>query len=93
MATEQQAGELRTQGVINAANDPDSNVTADDAEKAIVEESKNAGIPAFKFDPNASPEEKRAQARAVRAPRDKITHVHPDHDRFEPSAESIWHAG
>jgi hypothetical protein len=65
MSTERQAAELRTQGVVNAANDPDSQVTVDDAEKAMVEEAKNAGIPAFKFDPDASLEEKRAQARAV----------------------------
>jgi len=52
-----------------AARDPNSAFTAQDAEKVIVDESKKAGAPAFQFDPNASPEEKAAQARAVRQPR------------------------
>lgn len=47
------------------ARDPDTNVTAKDAEKVIMDESKKAGAPAFEFDPNASPEEKAAQAKAV----------------------------
>jgi hypothetical protein len=32
----------------------------------MVEESKKAGVTALSFDPNASPEEKKAQAKAVR---------------------------
>lgn len=60
-----QARELKTQAVMDAAVNPESSITADDAQKEIVEQSKNAGIAAFTFDPNASPEEKRAQARAV----------------------------
>ncbi len=47
------------------AQDPNSSVTSDDAQKKMVEESKKAGVPAFIFNPNASPEEKAAQARAV----------------------------
>jgi hypothetical protein len=66
MATPQaQATELKTQGVIEAAEDPNSSVTSGDAQKKIVEESKNAGIQAYTFDPDASPEEKKAQIKAV----------------------------
>lgn len=68
MATAQQASELKQQGAIDAARDPESSVTADDAQKKLVEESKNAGVAAYTFDPDASPEEKRAQARAVCCP-------------------------
>lgn len=59
------AAELKTQGVIEAANDPDTSVTAEDAGKKMVQESKKAGVAAFTFDPNASTEEKAAQAKAV----------------------------
>lgn len=66
MATPQaQAAELKAQGVIEAAEDPNSSVTAGDAQKKIVEESNNAGIQAFTFDPDATPEQKRAQIKAV----------------------------
>ncbi|KAI1200925.1 C2 domain-containing protein [Nemania serpens] len=64
MATSQQASELKQQGAIDAARDPASSVTADDAQKLLVSESKNAGVAAFTFDPDASPAEKRAQAKA-----------------------------
>ncbi|KAI0970202.1 C2 domain-containing protein [Xylaria arbuscula] len=64
MATAQETSELKQQGAIEAARDPASSVTADDAQKKLVEESKNAGVAAFTFDPDASPEEKRAQAKA-----------------------------
>jgi hypothetical protein len=57
--------EIKAQGAVEMANDPNSSVTADDAQKKIVEESKKAGVAAFTFDPNASPEAKAAQARAV----------------------------
>ena len=60
-------GELKQQGVEELARDPKSNVTADDAQKVIVEESKKAGAVALTFDPNATPEEKAAQARSVRS--------------------------
>ncbi|KAL5320922.1 hypothetical protein ACEPPN_011732 [Leptodophora sp. 'Broadleaf-Isolate-01'] len=58
------AAELKTQGVVEAAQDPDSSVTAEDAEQRIVAESKKAGVVAFSFDPDATPEQKAAQARA-----------------------------
>ena len=66
MATAKDASELKVQGVVEAAQDPESNVSALDAQKKIVEESKKLGVTAFTFDPDASPEEKKAQARAVR---------------------------
>ena len=48
-----------------AARDPNSNVTSEDAERAIVEETKKAGYQAYQFDPSATPGQKAAQARAV----------------------------
>lgn len=66
MATVQAANELKQQGAIEASQDPNSSVTAADAERKIVEASREAGVTAFTFNPDASPEEKRAQARAVR---------------------------
>ena len=39
--------------------------TAEDAQKDMVEEAENAGVTAFTFDPDASPEKKRQQARSV----------------------------
>jgi hypothetical protein len=59
------AAELKAQGVVEAAQDPNSSVTAEDAQHKIVQESKKAGVAAFEFDPNATPEQKAAQARAV----------------------------
>lgn len=66
--TTRSEGELKAQGVIEAAQDPNSGVTAEDAQQKIVTESKKAGVPAFTFDPNATPEQKAAQARAVGTP-------------------------
>ncbi|KAI1093498.1 tricalbin [Rostrohypoxylon terebratum] len=60
---EREANELKQRGAIEAARDPESSVTSNDAQKKLVEESKNAGVAAFTFDPNASTEEKRAQAK------------------------------
>lgn len=60
-----EAQELKQQGAIEAARNPESSVTADDAQRQMVEQSKNAGVAAFTFDPDATPEQKRAQARAV----------------------------
>lgn len=65
MATEREATELKQQGAIEAARDPESSVTADDAKRMVVEQSKNAGVAAFTFNPDASPEEKAAQVREV----------------------------
>ncbi|KKY24469.1 putative membrane bound c2 domain protein [Phaeomoniella chlamydospora] len=56
--------ELKQQGAIEAAQDPNTKVSSEDAQKVLVNETKKAGGQAFEFDPNASPEEKAAQARA-----------------------------
>lgn len=66
MASEKQIHELKQQGAIEAAMDPNSSVSAEDAQRKLVEDSKSAGVAAYSFDPNASIEEKKAQARAVR---------------------------
>jgi hypothetical protein len=60
-----QAGELKQQGALEAARDPNSKVTAEDAEHTVIKEARKAGAPAFEFDPNASAEEKAAQANSV----------------------------
>lgn len=60
-----QASELKQQGVLEAARDPHTNVSAEDAEKAVINEAKKSGSAALQFDPNASAEEKAAQARSV----------------------------
>ncbi|KAH7375943.1 tricalbin-1 [Plectosphaerella cucumerina] len=65
MSTAPEKNELKVQGVVEAAQDPESNVTADDAQKKILEESRKAGVTAFTFDPDASREEKRRQTRAA----------------------------
>lgn len=65
MATEQAASELKLQGAIEASRDPQSSVTAEDAEQKILQETRAAGVEAFRFDPDASTAEKKAQAREV----------------------------
>ena len=59
------AGELKSQGAAMAAQDSKSSVTAEDAEAVMADESNKAGVPAFQFDPDASPEAKAAQVRSV----------------------------
>lgn len=66
MATEQHAHELKQQGAIEAARDPNSSVTANDAEHTMLAEAHQGGSAAMQFDPDASLAEKRAQARSVR---------------------------
>ena len=68
MATAASVAELKQQGAFEAAADPNSSVTADDARIKAEIESKKAGVQAFSFDPNASPEQKAAQARSVSLP-------------------------
>ncbi|KAF2186388.1 tricalbin [Zopfia rhizophila CBS 207.26] len=58
------ASELKQQGALEAAQEPDSNVSAESAEKTVLDEARKGGSAAFQFDPDASPEEKRAQARS-----------------------------
>ena len=57
-------GELKSQGAAEAARDPNSSVTAQDAERVAVDESNKAGSAALQFDPDATPAEKAAQAGA-----------------------------
>ncbi|KAF2090400.1 tricalbin [Saccharata proteae CBS 121410] len=64
MATGREAAELKEQGAIEAAQDPNTAVSPHDAERAVLREATKAGAPAMEFDPDASPEEKAAQARA-----------------------------
>ena len=59
------ASELKQQGAVEAANDPNSSVDAQEAEQKMLAESKKAGAAAFEFDPDASPEQKAAQLREV----------------------------
>ena len=63
--TSRAVGELKSQGAAEAAQDPDSKVSAQDAERTMVNETLKAGGAAYQFDPNASPEEKAAQAQSV----------------------------
>ena len=57
--------EAKQEVAIDAARDPSSAFSAQDAQRVIVNESKKAGAPAFQFDPHATPAEKAAQAKAV----------------------------
>lgn len=59
--------EMKQEVVEELAQDPTSSITAQDAEKVIVEESRKAGAFAMEFDPDATPEQKAAQAKSVRA--------------------------
>lgn len=68
------ANELKQQGAIEASQDPNSKVTAADAEQVILDEAKKAGVPTFSFDPNASVEEKAAAAKAVSL-HIRVTHI------------------
>ncbi|KAK7725442.1 Tricalbin-2 [Botryosphaeria dothidea] len=63
MAQRQEA-ELKQQGAIEAARDPNSNVSAADAEQKVLDEAHKAGGAALAFNPNATPQEKAAQARS-----------------------------
>jgi len=53
--------ELKAQGAVEAAQDPNSSVSSHDAEKVIHDEARAGGSAAFSFNPDASPEEKAAQ--------------------------------
>ncbi len=62
------AAERKSQAAVEAAQDPNSNLSSQDAQHLMAAESKKAGVAAYEFDPNASPEAKAAQARSVRHP-------------------------
>ncbi|KAK4944116.1 Tricalbin-2 [Elasticomyces elasticus] len=55
--------ELISRGALEAAQE--GTVSADDAQRIMLDESQKAGSTALHFDPNASPEEKAAQAKAL----------------------------
>lgn len=57
--------ELKAEGVAEAARDPNSSVTAEDAEKALVDQARAGGAAAFTFDPDATPAEKAAAVKEV----------------------------
>jgi hypothetical protein len=57
--------DIKAQAAVDMARDPSTTVTAEDAQRKMVEENLKAGVPAFTFDPDATPEQKAAQARAV----------------------------
>ncbi|KFY52897.1 hypothetical protein V496_08078 [Pseudogymnoascus sp. VKM F-4515 (FW-2607)] len=62
MATAAQEAEIKQQGAFEASRDPTNPVSAEDAELKAITESKKAGVQAYSFDPNATAEEKAAQA-------------------------------
>lgn len=64
--TSDYSAELKAQGALEASRDPNSSVDAAAAEQKVMEQAKAAGAPTFEFDPDASPEEKKAQMKAVR---------------------------
>jgi len=65
MATTVEETELKLQGAVEAAQDPQSRVSADDVQRKIVEDSQRSGITAITLDTNATPEQRLAQAREV----------------------------
>ncbi|KFY82639.1 hypothetical protein V500_10413 [Pseudogymnoascus sp. VKM F-4518 (FW-2643)] len=62
MATAAQEAEIKQQGAFEASRDPTNPVSAEDAELKAITESKKAGVQAYSFDPNATAEQKAAQA-------------------------------
>ncbi|KAF2815936.1 tricalbin [Mytilinidion resinicola] len=79
--TSRDASELKQQGALEAAQDPDSIVTAQAAENAVLEEARKGGSAAFQFNPDASPEEKAAQLKS---------HVPPGfHHERNPKATAL----
>ncbi|CAI4216220.1 unnamed protein product [Parascedosporium putredinis] len=67
MGTETDPVEVRQENAIEEAKarHAAAAANADQAQQQMVEEARNAGVPAFTFDPDASPEQKRAQTRAA----------------------------
>ncbi|KAJ5201479.1 Tricalbin [Penicillium cinerascens] len=60
--------ELKQEGIIEAASelaqDPQSQVNPEKVEEKLVEKTREAGVPAYQFDPDASPEAKAAAAQS-----------------------------
>jgi hypothetical protein len=90
------AKELKQQGAVEAVQDENTKVTAQDAEDVLVKESKKGGAAAFQFDPNATPEQKAAQAGAVRilldlpSPGPLLMYRTTASSRWLSSPEKIW---
>ena len=68
--------EEKQEAAINAAQDPKSSTTAADASRAIIDESRKAGVAAYEFDPNATPEQKAARAAAVSLIPGRLCYLH-----------------
>ncbi|CAL5869238.1 uncharacterized protein PFLUO_LOCUS3466 [Penicillium psychrofluorescens] len=72
--------EMKEEGVIEAAQelhqDPQSKVNPDKVEEMLVDETRKAGVPAYQFDPDASPEDK-AEAAGSGAPRESLRDKKP----------------
>ncbi|TPX21172.1 hypothetical protein DIZ76_015126 [Coccidioides immitis] len=56
-------GDLKQEEVVQAAQDPQSNIPPETAERILVEKSRKAGSVAYQFDPNATPEQKDEQVK------------------------------
>ena len=70
--TADRAAELKSQGALEASRDPNSSVDARAAEETVMNQAKAAGAPTFEFDPDASPEDKKAQMKAVRGAQGRV---------------------
>jgi Ca2+-dependent lipid-binding protein len=68
--------ELKQQGVLEAARDPNTSIDAEQAEQTLLSQSRAAGAAAFSFDPNASAEEK---ARLVKERNEAVGQPHRQH--------------
>ncbi|KAM0720138.1 hypothetical protein Q7P37_004274 [Cladosporium fusiforme] len=68
--------ELKQQGVIDAARDPNTAIDAEQAEQALLNQSRAAGAAAFTFDPDATAEEK---ARQVKERNEAVGRPHRKH--------------
>lgn len=53
---------------VNGVRAPALDLSPDKVEESLVEESRKAGVPAFKFDPDAPPEAKASAAKSVCSP-------------------------
>jgi hypothetical protein len=60
-----QNSEQRQQDALEAARDPEEPLSAEAAEKTVVEEATKAGVAAYQFDPDSSPSEKHEQIKSV----------------------------
>lgn len=59
------SNEPKQQGALEVPRSQSSSVSAEEAQRKLVEEARQAGVTAFQFDPNASVEQKKQMAREV----------------------------